>query len=36
MAADLQQALTADVSIAHDLLSKKLGDMVVEERDDGV
>jgi hypothetical protein len=36
MAADLQQALAADVSVARDVLSKKLGDIVVEERDDGV
>jgi len=36
MAPDLQQALAADVSVARDVLSKKLGDVVVEERDDGV
>ena len=36
MAADLRQALAADVSVARDMLSKKLGDIVVEERDDGV
>ena len=36
MAAQLKQALDADVSVARDVLSKKLGDIVVEERDDGV
>jgi hypothetical protein len=36
MVADLQQALAADVSVARDVLSKKLGDVVVEESDDGV
>ena len=35
MAAGLKQALAADVSVARDVLSKKLGDIVVEERDDG-
>ncbi|HEX8739327.1 MAG TPA: hypothetical protein VF925_04220, partial [Casimicrobiaceae bacterium] len=33
MAADLKQALAADVSVARDVLSRKLGDIVVEERD---
>ena len=36
MAAELQQALTEDVSVARDALSKRLGDIIVEERDDGV
>jgi len=36
MAAELQRALSADVSVARDVLSKKLGDIVVEERDDGI
>ena len=31
MAADLQQALASDVLVARDVLSKKLGDIVVEE-----
>ena len=36
MAADLKQALATDVSTARDVLSKKLGDIVVAERDDGI
>ena len=36
MAADLQQALAPDVTVARDVLSKKLEDIIVEERDDGV
>ena len=36
MAAELQAALASDIPVARDMLSKKLGDIVVEERDDGV
>jgi hypothetical protein len=36
MADELQAALAADIPVAHDVLSRKLGDIVVEERDDGV
>jgi len=36
MAAELQTALATDIPVARDVLSKKLGDIVVEERDDGV
>lgn len=36
IAAELQAALAADIPVARDMLSKKLGDIVVEERDDGV
>ena len=32
MAAELQYSLSADVSVARDVLSKKLGNIVVEER----
>jgi len=30
------EALAADIPVARDVLAKKLGDIVVEERDDGV
>ena len=36
MAAELEAALAADIPVARDVLAKKLGDIVVEERDDGV
>ena len=36
MAAELQAALASDIPVARDMLSKMLGDIVVEERDDGV
>ena len=36
MAGELQAALASDIPVARDMLSKKLGDIVVEERDDGI